>query len=122
MSMAQVKEWLAQQGTYVRFQQPQKNFKLAQTYVPFLGDQLQIDLVDMSKYEVENKSYRWILTANDVFSRYFFAVPLRRMHKELRLMPSNFYLINLRHVLVNYQRSFKWMRVVSLRTLKFYHS
>ena len=36
----------------------------------------------MSKYEDENKGYRWILTAIDVFSRYLFAMPLRRKHKE----------------------------------------
>ena len=36
----------------------------------------------MSKYESENDGYRWILTAIDVFSRYFFAIPIRRKHKE----------------------------------------
>ena len=36
----------------------------------------------MSKYESQNQDYRWILTAIDVFSRYAFAVPLRRKHKE----------------------------------------
>ena len=36
----------------------------------------------MSKYEDENRAYGWILTGIDVFSRYFFAIPLRRKHKE----------------------------------------
>ena len=80
--MNQVKKWLAHQQTYVRFQQLEKNFGRRQTYVPFLAQQLQMDLVDMSKYEDENKGYRWILTAIDVFSRYLFAMPLRRKHKE----------------------------------------
>ena len=82
ISLSQTKKWLAQQETYVRFQQPQKSFKRAQTYVPRMADQLQIDLVDMSKYENENKGYRWILTGIDVFSRYFFAIPVRRKHKD----------------------------------------
>ena len=58
------------------------NFKRRQTYVSSMGDQLQMDLVDMSKYENENDNYRWILTAIDVFSRYVFALPVRRKHKE----------------------------------------
>ena len=60
----------------------QKNFKRRQTYVPSIGDQLQMDLVDMSKYENENDNYRWILTAIDVFSRYGFSLPVGRKHKE----------------------------------------
>ena len=82
VSLSQVKKWLAQQETYVRLQQSRKSFKRAQTYVSHMADQLQIDLVDMSKYENENKGYRWILTGIDVFSRYFFAVSVRRKHKE----------------------------------------
>ena len=66
----------------MRFQQPTKNFKRRQTWVPHARMQLQMDLVDMSKYERENEQFRWILTAIDVFSRYLFAVPLHRKHMD----------------------------------------
>ena len=50
--------------------------------MPSIGDQLQMDLVDMSKYENENDNHRCILTAIDVFSRYGFGLPVRRKRKE----------------------------------------
>ena len=49
--------------------------------MPELADQLQMDLVDMSKYENENDDYRWILTI-EILSRYAFAIPIRRKHKD----------------------------------------
>ena len=51
-----------------------------------MGKQLQVDLVDMSAYEEDNRGYRWILTGIDVFSRYLFAVPIRRKHKDFTLV------------------------------------
>ena len=51
-----------------------------------MGSQLQMDLVDMSKYEREKENYRWILTAIDVFSRYLFAIPIQRKHKDFTLV------------------------------------
>ena len=36
-----------------------------------------IDLLDMSFYKNENEGYRYILNVIDVFSRYYFAVPLK---------------------------------------------
>jgi len=83
VSQKQVGEWLAHQSTYVRFRQPTKKFKTRQTYVPHMGDQLQMDLVDMSKYEKGNKDYQWILTGIDVFSRSFCCSPekeAQRLH------------------------------------------
>ena len=37
---------------------------------------LQMDLVNMSKFEAENNGYQWILTIIDVFSKYLWAIPL----------------------------------------------
>ena len=99
VTLAQVREWLKEQETYVRFQQPTKNFKRRQTWVPQAGSQLQMDLVDMSKYERENENHRWILTAIDVFSRYFFAIPLQRKHK-------HFTLVAVKRVLDQYEERF----------------
>ena len=97
--LAEVKRWSKEQETYVRFQQLTKNFKRRQTWVPHAGVQLQMDLVDMSKYERENENYRWILTAIDVFSRYFFAVPIQRKHKD-------FTLVAVKRVLDQYKKKF----------------
>ena len=99
VTLTQVREWLKEQETYVRFQQPTKNFRRRRTWVPQAGSQQQMDLVDMSKYERENENHRWILTAIDVFSRYFFVVPLQRKHKD-------FTLIAVKRVLEQYEERF----------------
>ena len=48
-----------------------------------MGSQMQMDLVDMSKYERENEDYWWILTAIDVFSRYCLPFPSKESTKTL---------------------------------------
>ena len=82
VSLIQVRNWLKAQETYTRFKTAPKKFTRRQTFSPSMGDQLQMDLVEMIKYEEENDHYRYILTVIDVFSRYVFALPLRRKHKE----------------------------------------
>ena len=41
-----------------------------------------MDLVDMKKYNKENKGYYWILTGIEILSRYAFAIPVYRKDKE----------------------------------------
>ena len=82
VSLVQVRNWLKAQETYTRFKTAPKKFTRRQTFSPSMGDQLQMDLVEMIKYEEENDHYPYILTGMDVFSRYVFALPLRRKHKE----------------------------------------
>ena len=43
-----------------------------------LADQIQLDLVDLSKFSHKNQGYRWILTGIEILSRYGFAVPVKR--------------------------------------------
>jgi hypothetical protein len=47
-----------------------------------LAQQIQMDLVDMSKFSHKNKGNRWILTVIEVLSRYAFAVPVWRKNTE----------------------------------------
>ena len=57
ITQSEVKNWLEYQQTFVRFKQPTRNFSTRQTHVPYMADQLQMDLVDMSKYQSQNKDY-----------------------------------------------------------------
>ena len=77
-----VKEWLTTQDTYTKFKPIIKKHKYAKTFVKDLGDQLQMDLVDLIKYNKENKGYYWILTGIEILSRYAFAIPVYRKDKE----------------------------------------
>ena len=78
VSRNQVKEWLKSQDTYTRYKPLVRKHKFRQTKVNYLGEQIQMDLVDMGKYKNQNKGYYWILTAIDLLSRYAFAIPVYR--------------------------------------------
>src|SRR5437764_3375315 len=56
------------------------NIKEGNDFTPVISrtsmGHLQMDLVDMSKFEAENNGYRWILTIIDVFSKYLWEIPL----------------------------------------------
>ena len=78
VSRREVKEWLETQETYTRHKPVIKRHKFQKTYVNDLADQLQLDLVDMSKFSHKNQRYRWILTGIEILSRYAFAVPVER--------------------------------------------
>ena len=47
-------------------------------FVYCLGEQMQIDLVDMEQYKNKNKGYYWILTAVEILSTYAFCIPVYR--------------------------------------------
>ena len=78
VSRREVKEWLEMQDTYTRHKPVIKRHKFQKTYVNDLADQIQLDLVDMSKFSHKNQGYRWILTGIEILSRYGFAVPVQR--------------------------------------------
>ena len=67
VTRSQVKKWINEQDTYTRYRQVFRRHKFRQTYVQTLGEQLQMDLVDMSKY-----------TSIDILNRYAFTVPVHR--------------------------------------------
>ena len=74
----QVKSWLKSQDTYTRYKPIVRKHKFRQTKVNYLGEQIQMDLVDMGSYKNKNKGYYWILTAIEILSRYAFAIPVYR--------------------------------------------
>ena len=76
-----VKEWLKTQETYTKFKRIVRRHKYRRTFVKDLGEELQMDLVDMKKYSRENKGYYWILTGIEILSRYAFAIPVYRKDK-----------------------------------------
>ena len=55
-----------------------RKHKFQKTFVKYLADQIQLDLVDMGKYKSKNKGYYWKLTAVEILSRYAFTIPVYR--------------------------------------------
>ena len=54
VSRKAVKEWLKTQDTYTWYKPIVRRHDYRQTYVKYLGEQIQMDLVDMGKYKREN--------------------------------------------------------------------
>jgi hypothetical protein len=75
-----VKTWLQTQNTYIIHKPSRKHYKTQRTYVDGLAQQIQMDLVDMSKFSYKNKGNRWILTVIEVLSRCAFAAKKYRKY------------------------------------------
>lgn len=43
-----------------------------------IGDPVQIDFVDLSKFSKYNRGVKYLLTAIDIFSKYAYDIPLKR--------------------------------------------
>ena len=78
VSKHKVRQWLKTQDTYTRYKPVNRKHKTQKTFVRDLGDQIQMDLVDMGKYKSQNKGFYWILTAVEILSRYAFTIPVYR--------------------------------------------
>ena len=64
--------------TYTRYKPIVRRHDYRQMFVGYLGEQVQMDLVDIGKYRRDNGGVYWILTAIEIFSRYAFAIPVYR--------------------------------------------
>jgi hypothetical protein len=82
VSRKNVKEWLQTQNTYIIHKPSRKHYKTQRTYVDGLAQQIQMHLVDMSKFSHGNKGNRWILTVIEVLSRYASAFHVWRKYTE----------------------------------------
>ena len=60
------------QDRYTRYKPIVRRNKFKQTIDNHLGEQIQMDLVDMGSYKNQNKGYYWISTALEILSRYAF--------------------------------------------------
>lgn len=77
LTRASIKAFLDRQEVNQLFHRPPK--RLSGHIVAFKGnDLLQMDLLDFQKLKRFNRGNAWILIAVDVFTRYAYAIPLKR--------------------------------------------
>ena len=62
-------KWLRGQEAYTLHKPVRKHFPRRRTIVAGIGEQLQVDLIDMQKYKKENSGVSFLLSAVDVFSK-----------------------------------------------------
>jgi hypothetical protein len=73
---AEVKSVLDIQTTYQLHQHSKQKIKgRIVAFKPF--ERLQVDLLDMSMFSRQNKGFRWILIAIDIFTRQGYGLPLK---------------------------------------------
>lgn len=73
---SQINEFLEKQKTA---QQTKVIKKVARNPIvaPYAGFELQMDLLDMTKFANNNRGYKWILLVIDIFSRKLEALPIK---------------------------------------------
>lgn len=76
-STHKAKEWLMTQDTYTLHKPVRFKFPRRKILSYGIGELMQCDLVDMSKFSKHNGGNKYLLTAIDVFSKLAYAIPLR---------------------------------------------
>lgn len=82
ISKDDVKKYLQKQNSYTLHYPVIKNFKRNQYRVFNIDDLWEIDLCDMRHLKKANDNFTFILTVIDVFSKYAFAIPLKKKAAE----------------------------------------
>lgn len=80
LTQSEVKHWLESQRTYTLHKPIRHRFSTRRVKVSKIDDQWQADLVDMQAYKDQGKNY--ILTIIDIFSKYAWAIPIRKKTSE----------------------------------------
>ena len=78
ISRERIKEWLMQQDAYSLHKPIRRKFERNRVVVSGIDDQWQLDLADMQSLQKYNDGYRYLLICIDVFSKYAWAVPLKK--------------------------------------------
>lgn len=71
------KQWLRSQDTYNLHKPARFKFQRRKVLSFGIGELMQCDLMDMSKFSKFNRGIKFILVAIDVFSKYGYAIPLK---------------------------------------------
>ena len=72
------KEWALKQDTVTLHQPARKHFPRRKVLVFEAGELLQIDLMDFQSLSEFNQGFNYVLTAIDAFSKFAYAIPLKR--------------------------------------------
>ena len=78
LKKSDVEKWLAKQDTYTLHKPVRYKFRRQRVVVGGIDHQWQADLADLVSVHKENPNSRYLLTCIDVFSKYAWAIPLKR--------------------------------------------
>ena len=72
-----IKKWLISQDTYTLHKPVRYKFKRRKVLSYGIGELIECDLADLSKFSRYNRGMKFLLTAIDVFSKYAWAIPIK---------------------------------------------
>lgn len=75
--LKKAKQWLMKQDVYSLHRPVRYNFPRRKTLSYGIGELMQVDLMDLSKFSKWNKGFKFVLVAIDVFSKYAYAIPIK---------------------------------------------
>ena len=75
---SQFEKWFMKKRVYTLHKPVQKPSSYSQTMTHSLNVQYQADLVDLSKIAKKNKGFRFLVTCIDIFSKFAWAVPIKK--------------------------------------------
>ena len=73
-----VRTWLRKQFTYTMYKPVRYHFKTNRVFAEGIDHRRQADLADLGSVQKYNDGFRYLLTCIDVFSKYAWAIPLRK--------------------------------------------
>jgi len=82
LAKKKVIKWLMHQDTYTLHRASRKRYPTRKYIVHDLDEQWQSDLIEITHIADKNRSYRYLLTVIDIFSRYAWCRPLRNKKGE----------------------------------------
>lgn len=82
VSQKKTKEWLMKQDTYSLHKPIRLNFPRRKVLSYGIGELMQCDLVDMSKFAKQNKNNRFLLTCIDVLSKKAFIIAIKKKNAD----------------------------------------
>ena len=71
-------DWLREQRPYTLHKPVRKRYAMRPYKVASIDQQWQADLVEMIPYNKVNYAFKYLLTVIDLFSRYAWAIPLKK--------------------------------------------
>jgi hypothetical protein len=78
VTIKQVRDWLAEQDAYSLHKPIRRRFRRRRIYSRGIDYLWQADLVDMSHLANDNDGYKYLLTVIDTFSKFAWALPLKK--------------------------------------------
>ena len=89
ITRSDIKKYLANQEQEQLLKQTKPKKRYGHIVASYPGELVQIDIYDLSKYHTYNKNYKYIFAMVDVFSRFAYALPMKKKRLKIQVILTN---------------------------------